>query len=89
MSDLVCTCRYFDPETVGLDFAGMLEDIEAAPNGSIILLHGKFLHCFLREVPFPSPARCLPITYRAPTSAMCCIMSTCEVLVTFFMIFIA
>jgi aspartate aminotransferase len=32
--------RYFDPETVGLDFEGMLEDIRAAPEGSVILLHG-------------------------------------------------
>ncbi|KAI8473711.1 MAG: aspartate aminotransferase [Monoraphidium minutum] len=32
--------RYFDPETVGLDYAGMTADLEAAPNGSIILLHG-------------------------------------------------
>lgn len=33
--------RYFDPETVGLDFEGMLADIESAPDGSVILLHGK------------------------------------------------
>ena len=32
--------RYFDPETVGLDFEGMLDDIRNAPEGSIILLHG-------------------------------------------------
>lgn len=34
------TYRYFDPESVGLDFEGMLADINAAPSGSIILLHG-------------------------------------------------
>ena len=34
-------CRYFDPETVGLDFEGMASDLEAAPEGSIIVLHGK------------------------------------------------
>lgn len=34
------TYRYFKPETVGLDFEGMLEDIERAPSGSVILLHG-------------------------------------------------
>lgn len=34
------TYRYFNPETVGLDFEGMIEDIDAAPEGSIILLHG-------------------------------------------------
>lgn len=32
--------RYFDPETVGLDFEGMLADIKAAPEGSVIVLHG-------------------------------------------------
>jgi len=31
--------RYFDPETVGLDFKGMMEDIKNAPEGSIIVLH--------------------------------------------------
>lgn len=34
--------RYFDPETVGLDFEGMMEDIRSAPEGSVILLHGVF-----------------------------------------------
>lgn len=32
--------RYYDPKTVGLDFQGMIEDISAAPQGSVILLHG-------------------------------------------------
>eukprot|EP00232_Nephroselmis_pyriformis_P003753 CAMPEP_0182913798 /NCGR_PEP_ID=MMETSP0034_2-20130328/38224_1 /TAXON_ID=156128 /ORGANISM="Nephroselmis pyriformis, Strain CCMP717" /LENGTH=459 /DNA_ID=CAMNT_0025050527 /DNA_START=29 /DNA_END=1408 /DNA_ORIENTATION=+ len=31
---------YFDPKTVGLDFDGMMADIKAAPDGSVILLHG-------------------------------------------------
>jgi aspartate aminotransferase len=31
--------RYFDKKTIGLDLAGMLEDLRNAPNGSIILLH--------------------------------------------------
>jgi len=31
--------RYFDKKTIGLDLNGMLEDLRAAPNGSIILLH--------------------------------------------------
>lgn len=31
--------RYFDKDTVGLDFKGMKEDIEKAPEGSIVLLH--------------------------------------------------
>lgn len=35
-------CRYFDAETVGLDFKGMMADIETAPEGSIILLHGVY-----------------------------------------------
>lgn len=33
-------CSYFDAETIGLDFAGMIADLEAAPEGSVILLHG-------------------------------------------------
>ena len=37
------TYRYFDPNTTGLDFAGMVADIEAAPDGSVILLHGATL----------------------------------------------
>lgn len=32
--------RYFDPESIGLDFAGMKEDLEAASDGSIVVLHG-------------------------------------------------
>jgi aspartate aminotransferase len=32
--------RYFDPETVGLDFEGMMADLEAAPDGTVVLLHG-------------------------------------------------
>ena len=46
--------RYFDPETIGLDFEGMKADIEAAPDGSVIVLHGMHLHphrahlCFSR-----------------------------------------
>ncbi len=32
--------RYFDPKTVGLDFAGMTEDLTNAPDGSVVLLHG-------------------------------------------------
>ncbi|KAI6136682.1 pyridoxal phosphate-dependent transferase [Pisolithus sp. B1] len=31
--------RYFDSKTVGLDFAGMKEDIKNAPEGAIVLLH--------------------------------------------------
>ncbi|RCI14347.1 hypothetical protein L249_6061 [Ophiocordyceps polyrhachis-furcata BCC 54312] len=31
--------RYYDKNTIGLDFDGMLADIKAAPRGSIILLH--------------------------------------------------
>ena len=31
---------YFDPETIGLDFEGMIRDIKAAPEGSVIVLHG-------------------------------------------------
>jgi len=31
--------RYLNKETKGLDFNGMLSDLDSAPNGSIILLH--------------------------------------------------
>ena len=31
--------RYYNKETIGLDFEGMVEDLEAAPNDSIVLLH--------------------------------------------------
>jgi len=31
--------KYYDKKTVGLDFKGMIDDIKAAPNKSIILLH--------------------------------------------------
>lgn len=31
--------RYFDPSTKGLNFAGMMEDLQKAPNGSVVLLH--------------------------------------------------
>jgi hypothetical protein len=31
--------RYFDPKTVGLNFAAMKEDIQNIPEGSIVLLH--------------------------------------------------
>ncbi|KAI9802485.1 MAG: hypothetical protein M1825_002870 [Sarcosagium campestre] len=31
--------RYYDKDTIGLDFEGMIADIKAAPNGSVFLLH--------------------------------------------------
>lgn len=31
---------YFDPASIGLDFAGMKADLEAAPDGSVVVLHG-------------------------------------------------
>lgn len=31
--------RYFDPATNGVDFAGFLDDVQAAENGSIFMLH--------------------------------------------------
>jgi aspartate aminotransferase len=31
--------RYYNPQTIGLDFEGMLEDIKKAPERSIFLLH--------------------------------------------------
>ncbi len=30
---------YFDPKTRGLDFAGMVADLSAAPPGAVLLLH--------------------------------------------------
>jgi aspartate aminotransferase len=32
--------RYFDADTTGLDFDGMVADLKAAPEGSVVLLHG-------------------------------------------------
>jgi hypothetical protein len=32
--------RYFDKATIGLDFEGMTADLEAAPDGSVVVLHG-------------------------------------------------
>ena len=31
--------RYYNKDTIGLDFDGMIEDIRALPNGSLVLLH--------------------------------------------------
>jgi len=31
--------RYFNSKTLGLDFAGLIEDLKKAPDGSVILLH--------------------------------------------------
>ncbi|XP_062098112.1 aspartate aminotransferase, cytoplasmic [Humulus lupulus] len=31
--------QYYDPETRGLNFQGLLEDFESAPSGAIVLLH--------------------------------------------------
>ncbi|KAL2643081.1 hypothetical protein R1flu_010668 [Riccia fluitans] len=33
------TYRYYDPKTKGLDYAGMVEDLRAAPSGAVVLLH--------------------------------------------------
>ncbi|XP_027068095.2 aspartate aminotransferase, cytoplasmic [Coffea eugenioides] len=35
----VKTYRYYSPETRGLDFQGLLDDLNAAPSGAIVLLH--------------------------------------------------
>ncbi|EJT99836.1 aspartate aminotransferase [Dacryopinax primogenitus] len=35
----VKTYRYFDKSTVGLDWAGMIQDIKEMPTGAIVLLH--------------------------------------------------
>jgi aspartate aminotransferase len=33
------TYRYYKPSTRGLDFEGLMEDVQAAPAGSVFLLH--------------------------------------------------
>ncbi|BBN09054.1 aspartate aminotransferase, cytoplasmic [Marchantia polymorpha subsp. ruderalis] len=33
------TYRYYNPKTRGLDYEGMIEDLRAAPNGAVVLLH--------------------------------------------------
>ncbi|KAL2629780.1 hypothetical protein R1flu_014466 [Riccia fluitans] len=33
------TYRYYNPKTRGLDYQGMIEDLRAAPNGAVVLLH--------------------------------------------------
>ena len=35
--------RYFDAKTVGLDFEGMIADLDSVPKGSVIVLHGEIL----------------------------------------------
>lgn len=32
--------RYFDPKSIGLDFQGMTDDLNSAPDGSVVVLHG-------------------------------------------------
>lgn len=32
--------RYYDAETKGFDFKGMIEDLEAAPDNAVVVLHG-------------------------------------------------
>ena len=32
--------KYYDPETIGLDFDGMKDDLRRAPDGSVVVLHG-------------------------------------------------
>lgn len=46
--------KYFEPTTVGLDFAGMKADIEAAPNGSVIVLHGMLQRTNMASCAFTS-----------------------------------
>ena len=36
----ICEYRYYVPETHGVDFEGMLEDLETASPGDVVLLHG-------------------------------------------------
>lgn len=58
--------RYFDPETVGLDFDGMMADLGSAPEGSVVVLHAC-AQCASRPLQIPldrlSPAA-LAAAYR-------------------------
>ena len=45
--------RYFKPETVGLDFEGLMEDLRGAPEGSVVVLHGETAGLAMRN---PLPA---------------------------------
>ncbi len=59
--------RYFDPETVGLDFDGMMADLGSAPEGSVVVLHAC-AQCA------PGPSRslsiaCIPLHSRPLTVA--------------------
>ena len=31
--------KYYNPSTCGLDFEGLTKDVDAAPNGSVFMLH--------------------------------------------------
>jgi len=31
--------RYFNPSTCGVDFDGLIHDVQSAPNGSVFMLH--------------------------------------------------
>ena len=41
--------HYFDKQTIGLDFKGMTSDLEAAPDGSVVVLHGTPLELGLTQ----------------------------------------
>jgi hypothetical protein len=74
--DFVCVwcrcarCRYFDADTVGLDFKGMADDLKAAPDGSIVLLHGE--ECSAAAVTASSGIMCLSQAAVDSSIACCC-----------------
>ena len=53
--------RYFEPKTVGLDFEGMMEDLRGAPEGSVVILHGKDASFLLSA---STPLLLAPLSFR-------------------------
>ena len=56
------TYRYFDAETRGVDFGGMLDDLQAARKGDVVLLHGCCHN--------PTGANLNPIEWQAVTDLL-------------------
>lgn len=71
--------RYWDAGSRGLDYSGMIEDLKAMPEGSIVILHscahnptgeaswaGKAVYCALAEYPAVSAGALLHLIAAAP-----------------------
>ena len=67
--------RYFEPASVGLDFEGLMEDLRAAPEGSVVVLHGAcFYHPpkpYLKTLAQRAPWRACAAPRRGPL--WCCV----------------